>query len=236
MRLGFIGLGIMGRPMAKHLIAAGHSMTVWNRSRPGIDDVVAAGGVEAASPADVARASEVVFTMVGDSPDVEAVALGDNGILARASAGLVHVDCTTISPGVTREIAAKYAERGVLMLDAPVSGGEGGAVNAALSIMVGGPKDVFDKCLPLLESMSKMITYWGEHGAGQITKLCNQVAVAGTNMAVCEALVLAAKSGVSRTTVLQAISGGAVGFCHLIDLAPMVVQGDFQPGFKVWHQ
>jgi 3-hydroxyisobutyrate dehydrogenase len=236
MRLGFIGLGIMGRPMAKHLIAAGHSMTVWNRSRPGIDDVVAAGGVAAASPADVARASEVVFTMVGDAPDVEAVALGENGIMTGASAGLIHVDCTTISPGVTREIAAKYAERGVLMLDAPVSGGEGGAVNAALSIMVGGPKDVFDKCLPLFESLGKTITYCGEQGAGQITKLCNQVAVAGTNMAVCEALVLAAKSGVSRTTVLQAISGGAAGSWQMTNLAPKMVQGDFKPGFKVWHQ
>jgi len=236
MRLGFIGLGIMGRPMAKHLIAAGHSMTVWNRSRPGIDDVVAAGGIEAGSPAEVARVSEVVFTMVGDAPDVEAVAAGEDGIIAGASAGLIHVDCTTISPGVTREIAAKYAERGVLMLDAPVSGGEGGAVNAALSIMVGGPKDVFDKCLPLFESLGKTITYCGEQGAGQITKLCNQVAVAGTNMAVCEALVLAAKSGVSRTTVLQAISGGAAGSWQMTNLAPKMVQGDFRPGFKVWHQ
>jgi len=236
MRLGFIGLGIMGRPMAKHLIAAAHSMTVWNRSRPGIDDVVAAGGIEAGSPAEVARVSEVVFTMVGDAPDVEAVAAGEDGIIAGASAGLIHVDCTTISPGVTREIAAKYAERGVLMLDAPVSGGEGGAVNAALSIMVGGPKDVFDKCLPLFESLGKTITYCGEQGAGQITKLCNQVAVAGTNMAVCEALVLAAKSGVSRTTLLQAISGGAAGSWQMTNLAPKMVQGDFRPGFKVWHQ
>ena len=236
MRLGFIGLGIMGRPMAKHLIAAGHTMTVWNRSRPGIEDVVAAGGVEAASPAEVARASEVVFTMVGDAPDVEAVALGEDGIAAGAAAGLIHVDCTTISPGVTKEIAAKYAARGVLMLDAPVSGGEGGAVNATLSIMVGGPRGVFEKCLPLFEVLGKTITYCGEQGAGQITKLCNQVAVAGTNMAVCEALVLAAKAGVSRTTVLEAISGGAAGSWQMTNLAPKMVQGDFRPGFKVWHQ
>jgi 3-hydroxyisobutyrate dehydrogenase len=236
MRLGFIGLGIMGRPMAKHLIAAGHSMTVWNRSRPGIDDVVAAGGVAAASPADVARASEVVFTMVGDSPDVEQVAFGPSGIAEGAAAGLVHVDMTTMSPVVTRSLAERYAAKGIEFVDAPVSGGEGGAINAALSIMVGGKQEVFERLKPLFEAMGKTITYCGPSGAGQTTKLCNQVAVAVTNMAVCEAMVFAKKAGVDPETVLSAISGGAAGSWQLSNLAPRMLQGDFRPGFKVWHQ
>ena len=161
MRIGFIGLGIMGRPMAKHLIDAGHTLSVWNRSQPGIDDVVAAGATAAASPADVARASEVVFTMVGDSPDVEAVALGEQGMIQGAAAGLVHIDCTTMSPTTARDIAARYAERGVEMLDAPVSGGEGGATNATLSITVGGKREVFDRCKPLFDVLGKTITYCG---------------------------------------------------------------------------
>jgi 3-hydroxyisobutyrate dehydrogenase len=236
MRLGFIGLGIMGRPMAKHLMAAGHTMTVWNRSQPGIDDVVAAGAAAAASPADVTHASEIVFTMVGDAPDVEAVALGPDGILAGATAGLIHVDMTTISPSFTRALAAKYADKGVELMDAPVSGGEGGAINAALSIMAGGKPEVFDRSKPLFEVLGKTITYCGPIGAGQTVKLCNQVAVSVTNLAVCEALVLAKKAGVSPDTMLQAISGGAASSWQLLNLAPKMVQGDFRPGFKVWHQ
>jgi 2-hydroxy-3-oxopropionate reductase len=236
MRLGFIGLGIMGRPMAKHLMDAGHSLTVWNRSRPGIDALVGGGAAEAASPAEVARASEVVFTMVGDSPDVEAVALGGAGIIEGAVSGLVHIDCTTMSPGVTRSIAARYAGKGIELLDAPVSGGEGGAINATLSIMVGGKQDVFERCKPLFEVLGKTITYCGPSGAGQTVKLCNQVAVSVTNMAVCEALVLAAKAGVSPRTMLDAISGGAAGSWQLSNLGPKMLEGDFRPGFKVWHQ
>jgi 3-hydroxyisobutyrate dehydrogenase len=236
MRLGFIGLGIMGRPMAKHLIDAGHEMTVWNRSQPGIDDVVAHGGKAAATPAEVARNSEVVFTMVGDSPDVEAVSLGEDGIAAGASNGLVHVDCTTMSPSVTRSIAQAYESKGIELLDAPVSGGEGGAINATLSIMVGGKKEVFDRCVPLFEAIGKTITYCGPSGAGQTVKLCNQVAVSVTNLAVCESLVLAAKAGVSPETMLQAISGGAASSWQLLNLGPKMIQRDFRPGFKVWHQ
>jgi 3-hydroxyisobutyrate dehydrogenase len=236
MRIGFIGLGIMGRPMAKHLIDAGHSLTVWNRSQPGIDEVVAHGAQAGASPADVASKSEVVFTMVGDSPDVEAVALGENGIASGASPDLIHIDMSTISPAVTRSIAASYATRGVELIDAPVSGGEGGAINATLSIMVGGKREVFDRCLPLFEALGKTITYCGPSGAGQTTKLCNQVAVAVTNMAVCEALVLAAKAGVPPTTMVQAIGGGAASSWQLLNLGPKMIEGDFRPGFKVWHQ
>ena len=236
MRIGFIGLGIMGRPMGKHLMNAGHTLTVWNRSRPGIDELLEAGADEGASPADVAAKSEVVFTMVGDSPDVEAVSLGADGIIGGARPGLVHIDCTTMSPEVTRSIAKAYAAKGVEMLDAPVSGGEGGAINATLSIMVGGKPDVFERCKPLLEVVGKTITYCGPIGAGQTVKLCNQVAVSVTNMAVCEALVLAAKAGVSTKTMLDAISGGAASSWQMVNLGPKMVDGDFRPGFKVWHQ
>jgi 3-hydroxyisobutyrate dehydrogenase len=226
----------MGRPMAKHLIDAGNTLTVWNRSRPGIEALLEAGADEGASPADVAAKSEVVFTMVGDSPDVEAIALGDNGIASGAAAGLVHIDTTTIAPGVTRSIAERYAEGGIDLLDAPVSGGEGGATNATLSIMVGGKLEVFERCKPLLEAIGKTITYCGPSGAGQTVKLCNQVAVSVTNMAVCEALVLAKKAGVPPMTMIEAIQGGAAGSWQLSNLAPRMVQGDYRPGFKVWHQ
>ena len=236
MRLGFIGLGIMGRPMAKHLLAAGHTVTVWNRSWPGIDALVEAGADEGASAADVASKSEVVFTMVGDSPDVEQVALAEAGIASGAQAGLIHIDMSTISPGVTRSIAERYATKGVEMLDAPVSGGEAGAVNATLSIMVGGKREVFERCLPLLESLGKTITYCGPSGAGQTVKLCNQVAVSVTNLAVCEALVLAKKAGVSPQTMVEAIQGGAAASWQLSNMAPRMLGGDFRPGFKVWHQ
>jgi 3-hydroxyisobutyrate dehydrogenase len=236
MRIGFIGLGIMGKPMVKHLIGAGHELTVWNRSQPGIDEAVQAGATAGASPADVAGKSEVVFTMVGDSPDVEAVSLGENGIVFGAGRRLIHIDATTMSPSVTREIAKAYESKGIELLDAPVSGGEGGAINATLSIMVGGKKEIFDKCLPLFEVVGKTITYCGPTGAGQTVKLCNQVAVSVTNMAVCESLVLAAKAGVSPETMLQAISGGAASSWQLLNLGPKMIERDFRPGFKVWHQ
>jgi 3-hydroxyisobutyrate dehydrogenase len=236
MRIGFMGLGIMGRPMAKHLLAAGHSLTVWNRSRPGIEELVAAGAAEGQSPADVAGRSEVVFTMVGDSPDVGALAFGPHGIFDGASPGLVHIDTTTMSPSVTRSIAERYAPKDLELLDAPVSGGEGGAIHATLSIMAGGKPEVFERCRPLLETLGKTITYCGPSGAGQTVKLCNQVAVSVTNMAVCEALVLAAKAGVSPRTMLDAISGGAASSWQLLNLGPKMIEGDFRPGFKVWHQ
>ncbi|HXH22625.1 MAG TPA: NAD(P)-dependent oxidoreductase [Dehalococcoidia bacterium] len=249
MRVGFIGLGIMGRPMAKHLIAAGHQLTVWNRSRAGIEALVTAGAAEGASPADVASRSDVVITMVGDSPDVEEVALGERGIIhgvgevfdREARIGdrgprLVHIDMSTISPEVTRRIASEYARAHIEMLDAPVSGGETGAINATLSIMVGGKREIFERCRPLFEAMGRTVTYCGPIGAGQTVKLCNQVLVSVTNMAVCEALVLAKKAGVSPSVMLEAVSGGAASSWQLLNLAPKMIARDFRPGFKVWHQ
>ena len=236
MRVGFIGLGIMGRPMAKHLIESGHELTVWNRSRPGIDALVEAGAVEGDSAAEVARQSQVVFTVVGDSPDVEQVALGQDGIAEGAAPGLVHIDMSTISPAVTQAVAESYAAKGIEMLDAPVSGGEAGAINATLTIMVGGKREVFERCGELFEALGKTITYCGPSGSGQTVKLCNQVLVSVTNLAVCESLVLAKKAGVAPGTMLEAVKNGAAASWQLSNLAPRMLEGDFRPGFKVQHQ
>jgi 3-hydroxyisobutyrate dehydrogenase len=222
--------------MAGHLLAAGHEVTVWNRSQPGIDALVEKGAKPGASPADVARNSEVVFTMVGDSPDVENVALGADGIASGGASGLIHVDMTTMSPAVTRSIGERYAEKGIEMLDAPVSGGEAGAINGALSIMVGGKEPVFERVKPLFEVLGKTITYCGPSGAGQTVKLCNQVLVSVTNLAVSESLVLAKKAGVNPATMLEAVKNGAAGSWQLSNLGPKMLEGDYRPGFKIWHQ
>lgn len=235
-RLGFIGLGIMGRPMARNLMKAGFSLVVWNRSRPGIDELVAAGALEAANPREVAQGSDVVITMVGDVPDVEEVALGPEGIVAGAHAGLVHVDMTTISPDATRRTAARLAEAGVQMLDAPVSGGEPGAIAGTLSIMVGGDEATFERCRPVFEAMGKKIVYCGPSGSGQVVKLCNQVVVGLNNLAVCEALVLCVKSGVDPRRMLDAIGAGAASSWAVLNLAPKMLDRDFRAGFKVEHQ
>jgi len=234
--IGFIGLGIMGRPMATNLRKAGFALTVWNRSRPGIDALVAEGAAAAASPREVAESSDVVITILGDSPDTEDVALGAEGIVHGAHAGLVHIDMSTISPAVTRSIAGRYAASGVELLDAPVSGGETGAINGTLSIMCGGKADVFDRCKPVFEAMGKTIVYCGPSGSGQIVKLCNQVIVGLNNLAMSEALVLARKAGVEPSTMLQAVSAGAASSWALQNLGPRILQGDFKPGFKIAHQ
>lgn len=235
-RIGFIGLGIMGRPMATNLIKAGYSLTVWNRSRPGIDALVAEGATGAGNPAEVARASDIVITIVGDAPDVEQVALGPDGIIEGAHEGLVHLDMTTQSPEVTRRIAERLSEAGVEMLDAPVSGGPPGAVEGALSIMVGGDKDVFERCRPVFEVLGKKTVYCGPTGSGQIVKLCNQVAVSLTNLAVCEALTLCRKSGVDPDRMLEAVGAGAGSSWQLVNLGPKMLARDFAPGFKIEHQ
>ena len=231
--IGFIGLGIMGRPMACNLIEAGHSLVVWNRSRPGIDTLVQAGAVAADSPPAVAQRSDVVITMVGDSPDVEQIA---SGIAAGAHDGLVHIDMSTISPAVTRAIAGRYAEAGIEMLDAPVSGGEQGAIDGTLAIMVGGREEVFERCRPLFEVLGRTLVYCGPSGSGQVVKLCNQVVVGLNNLAMSEALVLAAKAGVAPAMMIEAVRAGAGSSWALQNLAPRILAGDFRPGFKVAHQ
>ena len=235
-RIGLIGLGIMGRPMARNLMKAGFPLTVWNRSRPGIDELAGDGAAEGSSAADVARRSDIVITMVGDSPDVEEVALGASGIIEGAHAGLVHIDMSTISPEVTRRIAGRLAEAGGEMLDAPVSGGQQGAIDGTLSIMAGGKAETLERCRPALAVMGGKIVHCGPAGAGQTVKLCNQIAVALTNLGVCEALVFAARSGIDPRVMIEAVSAGAGTSWQMQNLAPRIVERDFRPGFKVAHQ
>ena len=235
-RVGFIGLGIMGRPMARNLLRAGYPLTVWNRSRAAIDELAHDGAEPADDARAVAQRSDIVITMVGDSPDVEQVALGPGGIIEGAHPGLVQIDMSTISPEVTRAIAARLFAAGVDLLDAPVSGGEQGATDATLSIMVGGKAEVFERCRPVLSALGKRLVYCGPHGSGQVVKLCNQVVVALNNLALCEALVLAAKAGVDPGRMLEAVGAGAGGSWAIHNLGPKMLARDFRPGFKVTHQ
>jgi 3-hydroxyisobutyrate dehydrogenase len=220
--------------MASNLLRAGFPLTTWNRSRPRVDALVTEGAAEAGSPREVAERSDIVITMVGDSPDVEQVALGPGGIIEGAHAGLVHVDMSTISPRVTRQIASRLAEVGIEMLDA-VSGGEW-AINATLSIMAGGKEEVFERCRPVFEALGTKLVYCGPSGSGQVVKLCNQVAVAVTNLAVSEALTLCIRSGVNPQKMLDALGAGAAASWQLQNLGPKMVEGDFRPGFKAEHQ
>jgi 2-hydroxy-3-oxopropionate reductase len=235
-RIGFIGLGIMGRPMARNLLKAGYQVTVWNRSRPGIDALAQDGASPASSPEDVARQSDVVITMVTDSADVEQVALGPQGIIEGGRPSLIHVDMSTISPAVTRRIASRLAEKGIEMLDAPVSGGETGAQAGTLSIMVGGKEETVERCRPVFEALGRTIVHCGPSGAGQTVKLCNQIVVGLNNLAMCEALVFAAKAGVDTRRMLEAVGAGAASSWALLNLAPRILDRDFRPGFKVAHQ
>jgi len=235
-RIGFIGLGVMGKPMATNLLKAGYPLTVWNRTRPKMNDLVAMGAYGANSPREVAERSDVVITMVTDSPDVEEVILGPNGVIHGARPGLIVIDMSTISPIVTRKVAGELAKKGVKMLDAPVSGGEKGAIEATLSIMVGGPREVFEECLPIFRVLGKKITYMGSTGMGQTAKLCNQVICALNIQAVCEGLMLGAKAGLDLKRLLEAISAGAASSWMLINLGPKMLERDFKPGFKIRHQ
>jgi 2-hydroxy-3-oxopropionate reductase len=235
-RIGFIGLGIMGRPMARNLIRAGYQLIVWNRSRPGIEELIAAGATAAGSAREVAQRSDAVITIVGYAEDVEQVTLGPGGIIEGAHRGLVHIDMSTIAPDVTRRIAARLAGAGVEMLDAPVSGGEQGAIDATLSIMADGKEATFERCKPLLETLGRKVVYCGPAGSGQVVKLCNQVIVGLNNLAVCEALVLCVRSGVDPRRMLDAVSAGAATSWAVLNLAPKMLARDFRAGFKVEHQ
>lgn len=230
-RIGFIGLGIMGRPMAKNLIAAGYALTVYNRSRPGVLELAAAGAMDGASPADVARRSDIIITIVTDTPDVVEVVLGEGGILEGAREGQILIDMSTISPTTTREIAAKCRAKGVAMIDAPVSGGELGAIRGSLAIMAGGPEHAFKQCLPIFDVLGSKAVLVGDHGAGQFTKAANQVILAGTYTAIAEALVLVSKAGLDPAKVVEAIKGGAAASWALEHRAPMMIERNFKPGF-----
>jgi 2-hydroxy-3-oxopropionate reductase len=231
--IGFIGLGIMGRPMAKNLLKAGYSLIVHSRSRGPVDELVAAGAKAGTSPKDVASQSDVLITMLPNSPDVELVALGKDGIVEGAKSGLIFVDMSTISPLVSQKVAHALVPKGVRMLDAPVSGGEKGAIDGALSIMVGGDQDVFDSVLPILRAMGKTITRLGPLGFGGFTKLANQIIVAVNLTALGEALTLAKKAGLDRELTLKALAGGLAGSKCLEQKTPNYVAGSYKPGFKI---
>jgi 3-hydroxyisobutyrate dehydrogenase len=232
-RIGFVGLGIMGRGMAANLLRAGFPLTVWNRTASRMVPLMADGAQAGTSPADVAAHSDIVVVCVSDTPDVEAVVLGEQGILHGAQPGTLVVDCSTISPQATRTLASVLAERGVHMLDAPVSGGSEGAARGTLSIMVGGTADQFTRALPVFQAMGKTITHVGDHGAGQTVKLVNQVLVVGNCLAMAEALLFAQAGGVDLQKTYDAISQGAAGSWMFTHRGPQVMRRDWRPGFTV---
>jgi 3-hydroxyisobutyrate dehydrogenase len=232
-RVGFIGLGIMGMPMAHNLIKAGFGVVVYNRTASKTERIVSEGARKADSPRELASEASVVITIVSDTPDVESVILGENGVIEGIKPDSVVIDMSTISPQATLGIAARLGEKGVHMLDAPVSGGEQGAINSALSIMVGGDAEVLKRCQPIFEAMGKNIIHVGSNSMGQTVKLMNQILVTGTLNAVVEALVFAQKSGVDLEKAISAVEGGAAGSWQLTNLAPRIIRRDFDPGFMI---
>lgn len=231
--VGFIGPGIMGRPMALNLMKAGNALSVYGRRAESMKPLTDAGAKAGKSPRDVAAQSDVIFIIVSDTPDVEEVILGENGVIHGARKGAIVVDMSTISPNATRAMAEKLAERGVDMLDAPVSGGDVGAINGTLSIMVGGKPAAFDKVLPLFQAMGKNIVHVGDNGAGQVCKACNQIVVAVTIEAVSEAITFARKNGVDAAKVRAALMGGFAGSKILEVHGQRMLDNVFKPGFKV---
>jgi 2-hydroxy-3-oxopropionate reductase len=232
-RIGFIGLGIMGKPMAVNLLAAGYGLTVHSRSQGPVDEIVDAGATRASDPAEVARASDVTITMLPDTSDVEEVLLGDAGVLEGISAGALVIDMSSIDPAPTREMAAAFAARGIAMLDAPVSGGERGAIDGTLSVMVGGEPDAVTRAMPILEVLGATIVHVGPSGAGQVAKACNQLVVAATIEAVAEALLLAERSGVDPAKVRDALLGGFAGSKILDVHGQRMLDRTFDPGFRI---
>lgn len=236
LNVGYIGLGIMGKPMARNIMKAGFSVVVHNRSRQSVKELVGEGAIEAHSPAEVAEQVDIVITNLPDSPDVERVALGQKGIIEGAHQGLIFIDNSTIKPTTARRIGQNLGEKGVTMLDAPVSGGDVGAIEGSLTIMVGGPEDTLATAMPVLEAMGKTITHVGGLGDGQIAKAANQIMVAAQMVAMGELLIMAQKAGANPQKVVQAIRGGAAG-CWTLDNKPgRLFAGNRQPGFKAYMQ
>jgi 2-hydroxy-3-oxopropionate reductase len=231
--IGFIGLGIMGKPMARNLLKAGHSLVVHNRSRAAVDELSKEGAQVATSSAGVAAQSEVVITMLPDSPDVELVYAGAQGVFAGVKSGMLLIDMSSISPVVTRTLVAQAEQRGCDMLDAPVSGGEAGAISATLSIMIGGNAPAVERAMPLFQTLGKNIVHVGGAGAGQVTKVANQMVVGTTIAIVSEALVLAAKAGVDPAKVRQALLGGFAQSKILEAHGQKMLERNFKPGFRI---
>jgi 2-hydroxy-3-oxopropionate reductase len=232
-KIGFIGLGIMGKPIARNLMKAGFSLVVHNRSKGPVEELVKEGAEAAYSPKEVAQKAEVIITMVPDSPDVEKVILGEDGVLEGAKAGSIVIDMSSISPIVSQKIAAEVEKKGVKMLDAPVSGGEAGAVKGTLAIMVGGDQEAFDECQDIFRAMGKSIVRVGSVGAGGFTKLANQIIAAINLEAIGEAFVLGVKAGVDPNLIFQAIRGGLAGSNMMESRVPTILERNFNPGFKL---
>ncbi|PIE35316.1 oxidoreductase [candidate division KSB3 bacterium] len=235
MKIGWIGTGVMGKSMAGHLQAAGHEMFVFNRTKHKAQDLIDKGAQWCETPSAVAEQAEIVFSIVGFPQDVEETFLGPHGVLAAKRSCRILVDMTTSEPGIAQNIAQAAAEKGIASLDAPVSGGDVGAKNGALAIMVGGDKQAFDEVLPLFELMGQNISYMGKAGAGQHTKMCNQILVAASMIGVCEALLYAAKSGLDQQAVIDIVSKGAAGSWSISNLGPRIVKSNYDPGFYVEH-
>lgn len=233
MKIGFIGLGIMGKPMSKNLIKKGYDLVVFDLNKAAVDEVVSAGAERGESSKAVAAKSDIVITMLPNSPQVKAVVLGAGGVAEGMKEGTIFIDMSSIAPLASREVAAKLAEKNIEMLDAPVSGGEPKAVDGTLSIMVGGKEEIFNKCKDLLLAMGGSAVLCGDVGAGNVTKLANQVIVAVNIAAMSEALVLGTKAGVSPELIYNAIRGGLAGSTVLDAKAPMVMNRNFKPGFKI---
>jgi 2-hydroxy-3-oxopropionate reductase len=232
MKIGFIGLGIMGRPMAKNLIKAGHSLVVYDKFAK-YDDLVALGAEGAASNKEVAAKSELIITMLPNSPHVKEAILGKDGVIEGIKAGAVVADMSSIAPAASQEVGAALKERGIAFVDAPVSGGEPKAIDGTLAIMVGGDKATFDKVQPVLAKLGSSVTLCGDIGAGNVTKLANQIIVALNIAAVSEAFTLATKAGVEPQSVFDAIKGGLAGSTVMNAKAPMILDGNFKPGFRI---
>lgn len=236
LKVGYIGLGLMGKSIARNILKAGFPVVVHNRSRAAVNELAAEGAVPASSPAEVAAQVDVVFTNLPDSPDVEGVVLGKNGIIEGAHPGLIYVDNSTIKPAISRLVAEKLAEKQVAALDAPVSGGDIGARNGTLTIMVGGPEDALEKVRPIFEAMGKKITHIGDAGSGQIAKAANQIMVAAQMVAMGELLIFAQKAGADPRKVIEAIKSGAAQCWTLDTKPPRLFSGNRQPGFKARMQ
>lgn len=232
-KIGFIGLGIMGKPMAKNLLKAGYSLLVHDIVQGPVDEVVAAGAEKAGSPKEVAEQVEMIITMLPNSPHVKEVALGENGIIDGAKNGIIYVDMSSIAPLVAQEVGKKLSEKGVIMFDAPVSGGEPKAIDGTLAVMVGGPEKDFNKVKDILGVVGGSVTLVGELGSGNTTKLANQIIVALNIAAMSEAMVLATKAGVDPEKVFNAIRGGLAGSTVLDAKVPLALEGNFKPGFRI---
>lgn len=231
--VAFIGTGIMGLPMAGHLLNRGYKVTIHSRTKAKAADLLTRGAIWADSPAAAAAGNEIICICVTDTPDVETVLFGPAGVVEGAARGTVVIDHSTISPIITKQLSTRLANNGITMLDGPLSGGDVGARNGTLSIMIGGDKSALEKVRPILESYGKTITHCGESGAGQFTKLVNQVLICGALSGVCEALTLAKRAGLDLATTIAATSGGAAGSWQLANLGPKIAAGDYKPGFMI---